>query len=91
LYESNIVNDQTNSTLEEVIGANIQILPNPASDWIKINGNQEGEDVFIFDISGKLRYAGMQSEINVSQFESGIYILRVLTKDGIGINKFIKL
>lgn len=75
---------------------NLIILPDPASDFITVNltGNPMVENswVSIFDISGKNLFdekfkSGMT--INIDQFASGVYFLRLFDGQHIRTQKFI--
>mgnify|MGYP001224910862 CR=1 FL=1 len=91
VYETDIINDQTSSSLEEINVSQISLNPNPAVDEISILGITNTDKVQIFDTSGKLRHVGLGNTIDVKRLESGIYIIRVNTTNGIGIKKFIKI
>ncbi|MDR2511571.1 MAG: Ig-like domain-containing protein, partial [Bacteroidales bacterium] len=63
---------------------NISIYPNPATDELKIEcGKLNIRSVEIYDISGKCIYYSQlstlnsQLSINISQFKSGVYFMRI--------------
>ena len=57
------------------------IYPNPASNKLFIKGLEEGEEVQIVDVSGRLIQITIYNEyLDVSQLKSGLYIVK--TKDG---------
>jgi hypothetical protein len=68
----------------------VQLYPNPASDWIFIKGNSlDMANVRIFSYSGQLikkENIQMNTGINVSSIQSGFYIVEVETEN----NKFTK-
>ena len=73
----------------------LKIYPNPANQIININGNQIIEKVEIFDIHGKLikNFSLLNSEnrsINISSLVTGIYILRIHSKNHFSNHKIIK-
>jgi len=71
------------------------IYPNPASNHIKINSFYQGSYIAnIYDLSGKLidEYKFKNSRnniIDVSSFSNGVYLLRLIYKDGIQSKKII--
>lgn len=84
-YKNYIVN--TNNILKE---ENISLYPNPVSDKFIIdieNYKDKNITVVIYDITGKKVYSkqynniGDYIEINTSEFNKGIYFVKVLNKD----------
>ncbi|MFC2111034.1 SBBP repeat-containing protein, partial [Bacteroidota bacterium] len=74
----------------------LNIFPNPVEDYLSINCNtNDFYDVQIFDITGKLLYINKQlaglNRINIKNYPSGVYIIELITKDGINKSKIIKL
>jgi hypothetical protein len=57
---------------------NVNISPNPASDYITIQSEFKNLNYELYDFSGKTILNGkVNSKIDVSQLESGIYFLRI--------------
>ncbi len=76
----------------EALNNNIQVYPNPVTNRIYISGINRGQ-VQIIDQVGRIvlqKQINSMPVINVSQLNSGIYILRIRTKSGIFVRKFIK-
>jgi len=81
----------------------INIFPNPANSQITINGFSENSEIEILNMQGKTVYKNqtanlsdemlMKSDskttIDVSQFERGIYIVRVNSADGVITQKIV--
>lgn len=60
----------------------IQIFPNPVSDFIRISGMTNGRTIEIYNVDGRLVKSEIfDSKIDVSQLSSGVYVLRITTKD----------
>ena len=61
------------------------IFPNPASDFIQIQRETKEEklDYQLFDLQGRQIDSGNSSIINVQQIQSGIYLLKITTPNGI--------
>ena len=70
----------------------LTLYPNPATDFVRIEGVDENtcSEISIFDLTGRLviKYPYC-NELNVSDLQNGIYLLRV-TGD-VGVNKTSKL
>lgn len=60
--------DQTNAT-------SVKIYPNPTTESISIEGLEQGQQVKIYSISGKLAQVSNESVINVSSLSNGEYIV----------------
>lgn len=67
--------------------SNVTIFPNPAKEKIQINGAFENAQVQLFTADGRLVYKSAketkQTNINVSNLENGVYILKVNSQKGI--------
>jgi hypothetical protein len=72
-------------TVEEIIldDSSISVYPNPASEVINISTRNSIRNVEIFDILGKTVIRSENSEqINVSNLQAGIYLVKVFTDKG---------
>lgn len=67
----------------------IIIYPNPVKDILFIENNEKFE-YEIFDISGKQIINGNDNQINVNSLEKGIYIFKLIKKEKVLTQKFIK-
>ncbi len=87
----------TMSTKKIFTQKEINIAPNPSNYQIEIsiedyltNGRIE-----VYDLNGKRviqeRFEGNRQVLNITELESGLYILLIKTENGIYRNKFIKL
>ena len=67
------------------------VYPNPASDMLHLEGDFDGGQVSLFDITGRKVYQGAyQHDIAVSNLNNGMYFIQVVTAEGQVINqKFI--
>lgn len=78
------------------IGANLSIVPNPASNFIQVNGLNKGKGIIqIYNSSAKIVHAvNFDNEtiktIDVHNFPSGIYYLKIIEGNNINTLKFIK-
>jgi hypothetical protein len=72
-----------------------KVYPNPASDWLTIESRSKIEQITVSDISGKTVYqnnniADFRLNIPVSTLAKGTYIVRLVDKSGVSVQKFIK-
>ena len=80
-----VVNITKGSFLEE--DGLIRIFPNPASDIINIVSSIEIQSVSIFNFIGQSVYYGNEIKISTNNFESGVYIVKIETVNGIETQK----
>jgi len=84
---------ETISSLSENIKNDIKIYPNPTTDFININGVGEGQ-ISLTDISGKVIYqknnCSQNEIIDLTSFNSGIYIINVMSENYSISGKVIK-
>ena len=82
------------SSTNKIITDNTNFYPNPVSDKLQINFNEEGV-VSVFDFFGKLllqqSITKYNNVINVSSIPSGTYILNFNSKEHFESSKFIKM
>ena len=67
--------------LEDVKANNVLVYPNPASSYIHMS-NCHGSIKQLFDMNGRLLLQTEDDEINLSGFDSGIYLLQIKKNDG---------
>ena len=69
------------------------IYPNPATDVVQIESAQPWQKLLIFDFTGRLVYEQkMPTEnIDLSKLPKGIYNVKLVFKDGEGVNRLVKL
>ena len=79
--------------VQNVNASNISVFPNPANDFIVVKAEQIS-DITITDLSGKIVYQNKlnNSRINIdlTAFESGVYIVSVKDNKSVYTQKFIK-
>ena len=76
-------------SVDEIDSDCISVYPNPASDYIKIDGDAISYE--IFDMTGKRVKTLSENveEIRVSNLYSGIYMMRIFMRDGNVVTKKI--
>jgi len=87
-YES----DVTASVLNNTVNNTIDIYPNPTSTGIiKITATEPAINVLTTDINGKKVNTHYENEIiNISHLSSGVYFLKITTKNKVTNKKIIK-
>jgi uncharacterized repeat protein (TIGR01451 family) len=93
------ITTNTYSTTIEALGINenssnakIVAYPNPVNDYINFNSYEEVIKVDIYDIAGRILSSNSvhDNKLNVSDLQSGNYILRIYTQNEITNTKIIK-
>lgn len=72
----------------------INIVPNPASGFLKLKGVERAETITITNVTGQplLQWRGVQANqhLDISTLQSGLYIIKVKTANGERVFKIIK-
>jgi hypothetical protein len=95
-YWDDIVFEETVETgNHETNSPDINIFPNPASNYLTISNIQNIQQIDIQSITGIVVWSEkmkgeQQRTIPVSQLQDGIYLIRIITKGEIFVRKFIK-
>lgn len=73
---------------------NFSVGPNPANDVVYINAKNNAiiNSIEITDINGRVvkNINDSVSQLNVSDLNSGIYLLKIKNENGVGTSKFVK-
>ena len=68
---------------EQESDASLHLYPNPASDMLHLEGDFEGSQVSLYDLTGRRVYQGeYQHNIAVSNLNDGMYFIQVVTAEG---------
>ena len=75
--------------VDENIEDEIAVYPNPAHDYIRVETmcTMSVQRVDVYDITGKLMISSAEMEINISELESGMYFVNILTDKGVVTRK----
>lgn len=70
----------------------ITITPNPAINSLFINGLNEIAKISIYDLNGNLLYSKVSNnyQLDIKDYQSGVYIVKIETANEIVTRKFIK-
>ena len=85
IYWSDCI-DKDYQGVDEYDIADILVYPNPTRDYIRIyvgaNNDSPVQRIDVCDVTGKLMISSIETEINVSGLESGIYFVDIVTANG---------
>src|SRR5690554_7001290 len=70
--------------------ANFSIYPNPATDILNIQTNEEIKQVVVYNIQGRKLIQEATSVLNITTLSSGMYLLELHTANGTATIKFVK-
>ena len=83
-----------NSIDQNILNQHVKIYPNPTSAYLSVKLTTSFDQVEILDLLGEIIYTSTISDtdfvVNVTDYNSGMYILRLSGKQGVVIKKFIK-
>ncbi|MCF8362398.1 MAG: T9SS type A sorting domain-containing protein [Prolixibacteraceae bacterium] len=83
--------DFTEITSVNEVQAKLQLFPNPANQYLFVNGVEEGTVLSIFNTRGELMFTNHLSDkdkkLDISPLKKGIYIIK--TENGV-VSKFVK-
>lgn len=88
--ENGVPKGLSNSDFEK---HDVSISPNPATDNIniKLSNGDKLLNVIVYSITGQQVYRGTNSSrINISNLNSGIYVVEILTEQGSSIKRIVK-
>jgi len=88
--------NSTISSIQDTQAFDFKLFPNPASEFINVQSNSSTiYSIEIYNMNGVIVQKSnfnMQERINlsISELNSGIYLVKIITKAGVGQLKFIK-
>ena len=68
----------------------IHVYPNPTNGHITIEGMPEDGHIEVYDATGRLIKESTKPQINISARPAGVYILRIVSSDGVTVQRVIK-
>jgi hypothetical protein len=68
----------------------IHVYPNPTNGHITIEGMPEDGRIEVYDATGRLIKESTKPQINISARPAGVYILRIVSSDGVTVRRVIK-
>ncbi|WP_298759326.1 family 16 glycosylhydrolase [uncultured Psychroserpens sp.] len=82
---------QNNLSVDDEIANQFIVSPNPASDYINIASNTDVDHIEIYDVLGKLILQKNDDvkRLNISDIESGMYVLKIYSGKRIASKKIV--
>ena len=76
----------------EELSMSFNIYPNPVNDKLYIETQTQTQTIEIYDAFGRLQSTvnGQQSMVDVSNLNSGVYFVKVITTEGDVVKRFVK-
>ena len=80
----------------EELTSSVNIYPNPVSDKLYIKTEAEIEEVVVYDVYGRVQNLRnsetqkLRNSIDVTDLNSGVYFVKVVTENGEVVKRFIK-
>ncbi len=95
LYSTTFRSSQTTAVREPLANRALNLVPNPASDWVSIPGLGDKEGILtVFDMAGRQvmqqntnRYT---NEIQIRDWTPGVYVFRLSTEGKVFSGKLVK-
>ncbi len=88
-----VFGDQPVSVVEnELAEQGINLFPNPVRNTLYVENSDLINDLRIFDLTGRMIFSQVVNDnatsINVSEFKTGVYIMQVMTVNGVVSKRF---
>ena len=92
LFIDNIVIERLSGTgiHDFATAQTLNVYPNPTNDHITIRGMPEGGRAELYDATGRLVKVSTSQSINLSACPAGVYLLRIISADGVATQRVIK-
>ena len=82
------------SSVVDLEDLQVEIFPNPTTDFIQVKAENNIDQISIFDLSGKLVYSNRPMDtfknIDLSNQLPGIYVMKIATDGNVGTAKIIR-
>ena len=92
LFYLNVTNAGSGSyvDIDNATAVRFEIYPNPVSDRLTINCSEPVSQVEILDMAGRTVITGASTTVDTKALAAGVYMLRVVTGNGVSTQKFVK-
>lgn len=93
---SNIKNAPSVNIVSEISESSFEVFPNPFNNNLVVRCNSSNSfiGVVIYDLSGRVvlqsKLSGIENHLNLSEFNSGVYLLKIHSKEGNYNTKIMK-
>ena len=99
-YNEPIITNTTQNTFNIGLGIKnttvqtVSLFPNPANGKITIRSSERMENIEIYSVNGRLYHSMVSADkevtLSLTELPEGIYIAKVLSKNGVSTARFIK-
>ena len=81
----------TTASVDNLSLTDFSIYPNPANEYLTVATNEDVKKVVIYNMQGAEVFTSKTKAINTSILTSGVYLIKVITKDNkVGVKRLIK-
>jgi len=78
------------SGIDEFENKTVKVYPNPANEWISVSSDDQIDVIQIFNCTGKLVRSETKTTFSIDNLQNGVYIMNVVTNNGLHQERFIK-
>ena len=83
--------DTTDVNVNEIADLKFNVYPNPAKDVVIIEAQSNIQQVTLMGVNGVMledrKANSSQVELNLEGYSKGIYVIRIVTEDGVATRK----
>ncbi|CAM4379017.1 DUF7619 domain-containing protein [Flavobacterium terrigena] len=77
-----------------VLDNSIALFPNPTKDKINVSATSNIKNIHVYDVQGRLLETGFYNDVNatvdLSRYNHGVYLLKIITDKGANFQKVIR-
>lgn len=85
---------QTIVSVEELNAIGLSVFPNPANEVLNVTAAEQITSIEVFNVAGQLIESinpqNLRVEMDLTTWETGIYVIHVSTKNGKAVQRFVK-
>lgn len=82
--------DPATLSINSVLNNQMRVFPNPTSSYINVSSNEFIDSIEIYDVQGKkVLTAASQNQIDISNLNSGLYLIKLYSGIGLVTKKII--
>lgn len=76
--------------LSEFYEAGVSLYPNPTNGIVNIENLEPSSQIYLCDLAGNVLLISNESQINISAYNVGVYMLKVYSSQGVSSLKIVK-
>jgi len=78
------------ASINEVNKVDFSVYPNPANNELNIVMNEKITSIAIYSMDGQLVLTSDTKQMNVSKLNSGVYLIKIISDNKVGVKRFVK-